>query len=124
MMQRDLPATVAKPLSHILSRCLGKQPAQRYTSAAALAKDLRAFADGAQPEAARAHSRSRRLHLVLATAACALSGLAFTQKAQHAPIEGRAATLPPEVTRNLVELARQGDEAQFARELSRVMRQE
>ncbi len=117
-------ASVAVPLSHILTRCLGKQPAQRYASAAELAEDLRAFAAGAQPLAARAHARSRRLRLALATAVCALSGLAFARRTEPAHRHARAATLPAEVTRNLVELARQGDEAQFARELQRFMRQE
>jgi len=117
-------ARVAKPLSRILARCLAKQPHRRYPDAKALADDLRAFAAGRAPGALRSHWRRCLGAAALLAGAAALAGR-FTPGPTRAPAPAVAgAALAPEVTRSLVELARHGDEASFARELRRVLRVE
>ena len=127
-------ACVADPLSRILARCLQKNPAQRYACARDLADDLRAYAAGQLPVAARSHARKRAMHVTLASLVLIVGVLAGARwvafaTADHGADLGAAgvdlpATLPAEVTRNLVELAQQGDEVRFARELQRVLQQE
>ena len=55
----ELAGDVPEAAAHIALKCLEKRPDDRYDSAAALAEDLRAFADG-RPVSGRPVSRHRR----------------------------------------------------------------
>ncbi len=55
-----LPASIPRDLRHVVGKCLEKDPARRYESAAALADDLEAWLLG-EPVRARAPSMIRRL---------------------------------------------------------------
>ncbi|MFN3241226.1 MAG: protein kinase domain-containing protein [Planctomycetota bacterium] len=59
-LPRTVDATVPQELSRIVMQCLEKEPGRRYASAAALAEDLRRFANGT-PVVARSVSWSSRL---------------------------------------------------------------
>ncbi|MEM6453911.1 MAG: serine/threonine-protein kinase, partial [Acidobacteriota bacterium] len=80
-LERDPPslraAGVPREVEHIVFKCLEKEPARRYASAAAFAEDLRRYLDGETIEARPAGPRVRlakwvRRHRPLAAALAAL----------------------------------------------------
>ncbi len=112
-------ARVPRALSRVLSQSLARSPRHRYADAAGFAADLRAFAEGCEPVAAR--PRRARLWTVGAlacAAACVALGVSACRSAAPASAPMAAPTLP----RELFDLAQRGDAVSFERELQRVLR--
>jgi hypothetical protein len=83
-LPRDLQPGLPKPLAAVLTKCIARSPADRYTSARALSEDLHRFLVGdpvdAQPASGVARlSRTVARHPILTTAAmCLIIAIATT----------------------------------------------